>query len=66
MERWDVLENHRDPFVRTAEILPQLSARQLCHYWHNYLDLELCHHHTLDEEKKQLIDNWISFNRSKQ
>ncbi|CAG8634817.1 12999_t:CDS:2 [Rhizophagus irregularis] len=24
--------NLRDPFVRMAEILPQLSAHQFCHY----------------------------------
>ncbi|GET03497.1 hypothetical protein GLOIN_2v1662697 [Rhizophagus clarus] len=63
MEELRQIGNGRDPFVKMAEILPQFNARQLCYYWRNYLDPELCHHE-LDEEEKQLIDNWISLNKS--
>lgn len=40
MEELRRIRNVRDPFVKIAEILPQFNARQLYHYWRNYLDPE--------------------------
>ncbi|CAB4439452.1 unnamed protein product [Rhizophagus irregularis] len=47
----------RDPFAKLTKIFTY-NARQLCHYWRNYLDPEVCQHNLYDYEK-QYIDNWI-------
>ncbi|CAB4388697.1 unnamed protein product [Rhizophagus irregularis] len=52
----------RDPFAKLTKIFTY-NARQLCHYWRNYLDPEVCQHNLYDYEK-QYIDNWISLNRT--
>jgi len=52
----------RNQFVKITEILPY-NARQLCHYWRNYLNPEVCQYN-LDDEEKQFIDNWILLNRT--
>ncbi|RIA83066.1 hypothetical protein C1645_743335 [Glomus cerebriforme] len=52
----------RNPFVKMAEILPY-NPRQLCHYWRNYLDPNVCKD-SLNDDEKQYIDNWISINKT--
>ncbi|GBC03192.1 hypothetical protein RclHR1_05000005 [Rhizophagus clarus] len=60
----------RNPFVKMTEILNSIrekgdpyNARQLCHYWRNYLDPDVYQLNLNDEEKK-FIDEWILYNKS--
>ncbi|PKC17735.1 hypothetical protein RhiirA5_405514 [Rhizophagus irregularis] len=52
----------RDPFAKLTKIFTY-NSRQLCHYWRNYLDPEVCQHNLYDYEKRY-IDNWVSLNRT--
>ncbi|RGB30830.1 hypothetical protein C1646_744702 [Rhizophagus diaphanus] len=61
----------RNPFVKISESINSIrkqgdpyNARQLCHYWRNYLDPDVCQEN-LDDKEKNYIDDWILFHRSK-
>ncbi|CAB4383626.1 unnamed protein product [Rhizophagus irregularis] len=59
----------RNPFVKMSEFLVTsrkegpYNARQLCHYWRNYLDPGVCQV-SLNDEEKQFIEDWIVLNKS--
>ncbi|CAB4408154.1 unnamed protein product [Rhizophagus irregularis] len=60
----------RNPFVKISGSINSIrkqgdpyNARQLCHYWRNYLDPDVCQEN-LDDKEKKYIDDWISFHKS--
>ncbi|CAB4485632.1 unnamed protein product [Rhizophagus irregularis] len=60
----------RNPFVKISDSINSIrkqgdpyNARQLCHFWRNYLDPDVCQEN-LDDKEKIYIDDWISLHKS--
>ncbi|PKY28804.1 hypothetical protein RhiirB3_482080 [Rhizophagus irregularis] len=60
----------RNPFVKISDSINSIrkqgdpyNSRQLCHFWRNYLDPDVCQEN-LDDKEKKYIDDWISLHKS--